>query len=338
VTAEEQSQLAVSATMPGRAVRSDDGYAHLFRDLTFEPVFIIGDHRSGTTVLYQLLASTGAFNILTAYDIIGYDELVAHHVAGTSDQARQALAARFATLGLDNRGIDGVRVEPDSPEEYGYIIENSARPQLHPGTYPRFVEVCQKLRLIGGDRPLLLKSPWDVLTFAYVKAAVPNSKFIFLHRHPLHVMQSQLAAVRSLMASRNEYVAMLSSWYRGLFSSPLALGLARAANSQRFGVGARVVGRHVTKVANYYLAHIDEIPAADYTELRYEDLCAAPEETLQRLLTFLGRRVEIPAGVRQFINPRNPRVLPEVSARYRQIRGQLEPFCQRRNYPVDVSA
>ena len=49
--------MAVTATMPGRAVRSDDGYAHLLRDLTFDPVFIIGDHRSGTTVLYQLLAS-----------------------------------------------------------------------------------------------------------------------------------------------------------------------------------------------------------------------------------------------------------------------------------------
>jgi len=314
---------------------TDEAHAHLFRDVAFDPVFIIGDHRSGTTVLYQLLASTGAFNIVTAYDVVCFDQIVANHVAGRSAEARQALASRFAGLGLSNRGIDDVVVSPDSPEEYGFIIDYSGRPQLSPKTLPRFVEVCQKIRFAGRDRPVLLKSPWDVLTFAYVKEAFPRSKFIFVHRHPLGVMNSQLTATQSLFAQRNEYVAMLSRWYRDLFDRPMALRLTRAASSSRFGIGPAIVGRHACKVASYYLQHVGALPPEDYNELRYEDLCAEPDATIQRILAFLGRRAEQPLAMRESIRPRAPRIRPEVLARYRRIREQLEPFCKKHGYDSD---
>lgn len=37
------------------------------------PVFILGLHRSGTTILYEMLASTGAFDVLTAWHVIEFD-------------------------------------------------------------------------------------------------------------------------------------------------------------------------------------------------------------------------------------------------------------------------
>ena len=160
------------------ADRSPDiEYAHRLQGLTFEPVFIIGDHRSGTTVLYQLLSSTGAFSVVTAYHVICYQEIVSDHVSLRTAAAQQALADRFARLGLGNRVIDGVRVSPDLPEEYGFIIDPSSRPRLRPHTLPAFVELCQKIRFTGGDRPILLKNPWDVLGFTYVKRACPNARF-----------------------------------------------------------------------------------------------------------------------------------------------------------------
>jgi hypothetical protein len=315
-------------------IAADQEYAKLFKEVAFDPVFIIGDHRSGTTVLYQLLASTGAFNVVTAYDVVCYDQIVTNHVAGRSAQARQALGARFAGLGLATRGIDEVAVTPDLPEEYGFIIEDSGRPQLSRKTLAKFVEVCQKIRFIGRDRPLLLKSPWDVLAFAYVKEAFPRSKFIFVHRHPLGTMNSQLSATQSLFAQRNEYVAMLSPWYRDLFDRPTALRLTRAASSSRFGIGPALVARHVGKVASYYLQHVGALPPEDYTELRYEDLCTDPDATIQRILTFLGRHAEQPVAMRDSIRPRAARIRPEVLARYRRIQDQLEPFCRRLGYDL----
>jgi len=330
--------VAASPSMSVDEARSDRTLTHLFRDITFEPVFIIGDHRSGTTVLYELLASTGAFTILTAYDIVRYEQLVSLHVAGDAGQAREALAKRFAELGLANRGIDGVAVTPDSPEEYGYVIEYSARPQLKPRTRAKLVEVCQKLRFIGGERPVLLKSPWDVLTFASIKDAFPGSRFIFVHRHPVRVMHSQLVAARSLLARRNEYVAMLSPWYRDLFGRPAALRLVRAGCSEHFGVGAAIVGRHVKSATSYYLRHIGDLSPQEYTELRYEDLCVDPDGAVRRILAFLGRPPAPPSALKSRIRQREANILPDVLARYRRIRHRLQPYLQKQQYDLDVNA
>jgi hypothetical protein len=171
-------------------------------------------------MLCQLLSRTGAFNVVTAYHVIRYDEILANHVAGRTAEAQQALAEEFLRLGLGDRVIDGVRVTPDLPEEYGFVVDHSSQPQLRPGTLPRLVELCRKLRVQGGDRPVLLKNPWDVLRFAYVKEAFPGARFVFIHRHPQNAMSSQLEATRSLFRTRNEYVALLSPWYRRLFERP----------------------------------------------------------------------------------------------------------------------
>ena len=77
---------------------ADLEHAHRFQGLSFDPVFIVGDHRSGTTVLYQLLASTGAFSVVTAYHVICYDRIVADHLFKQAGAARQRLAAGVRRL------------------------------------------------------------------------------------------------------------------------------------------------------------------------------------------------------------------------------------------------
>ena len=55
---------------------SDDTYKNLLSDFTGQLVFIMGCHRSGTSLLYHLLAYTGAYNYVSAYDSICYNELI----------------------------------------------------------------------------------------------------------------------------------------------------------------------------------------------------------------------------------------------------------------------
>ena len=45
------------------------------------PVFILGEPRSGTTLLYKLLGLSGCFNIVTVYHLMRYDELMKRRVA-----------------------------------------------------------------------------------------------------------------------------------------------------------------------------------------------------------------------------------------------------------------
>ena len=89
----------------------------------FRPVFIMGHHRSGTTILYQLLAQTALFNLTTAYHVLNRHRLLALHAAGEEPQAREELRRQFEARGLRDREFDSIKITPDIPEEYAYALE-----------------------------------------------------------------------------------------------------------------------------------------------------------------------------------------------------------------------
>jgi hypothetical protein len=312
--------------------RPDTPYLDSLAAVTYAPVFIVGDHRSGTTLLYQLLARTGAFNVLTAYHVIRYDEILANHAAGRTTQAKADLAAQFERDGLADRIIDGVTVTPDLPEEYGFVIDASSQPQTTPATLPRLDELARKLRLTGADAPVLLKNPWDALRFAYLHQAFPTARFVFIHRQPLHVMSSQLQATRSLFGARNAYVAMLSPWYRQLFDQRIALAVTRLMTTPTLGIGPRITARHVARVTRYYLEHVRQLPARSYVDVRYEDLCADADAALGRILSFLDVHPTVATSARDFISPRAPRVSDEMAAAYRRVGPELAGYCATHGY------
>jgi LPS sulfotransferase NodH len=78
----------------------------VLQDVPLRPIFIVGAHRSGTTLLHRLLAQTGCFNYLSAYQVLRYDEILAHHAEGTTAAEKAKLMREFDELGLKNRIID----------------------------------------------------------------------------------------------------------------------------------------------------------------------------------------------------------------------------------------
>src|SRR5579863_6088447 len=94
----------------------DAPYLGQLQALPSEMVFIMGCHRSGTSMLYHLLAYTGQLDYLSAYDIIKYDELLYNRVTGREAQVKadlQGVLQQEAT-----RGLDELPVGIDFPEEY----------------------------------------------------------------------------------------------------------------------------------------------------------------------------------------------------------------------------
>jgi Sulfotransferase family len=263
--------------------------AHLGRldNVRFRPVFIMGSARSGTSILYRLLAMTGRFNYVTAYHLIEHDTLLAHHVDGATEAAKERLAGRFRDLGITGTRFDWVEVSPDFPEEYGFRL--GPRQQLNPRTLPRFLELCRKVQVVSGaDRPLLLKNPWDSRRFLYIKAVLPDSRFIFIHRNPADVVASLLDGMRSLLRARNAYHALLAENYDRLMDNPVRRALARALFSSRFGMGTRVVGWQVSRTARYFVDHVRDLADGDHVSVRYEDLCRQPGAVIHHILAFLG--------------------------------------------------
>jgi len=308
---------------------------HLSRivDIDFRPIFILGDHRSGTTLFYDMLRRTGAFNIVTAYHIIAYDQLLTNHIKGRTEQAKQALAERFEQLGIGSRRIDGVLVHPDLPEEYGFFLNQGTR--LQASTLERFTEGCRKIQYISDpEKPLLLKNPWDYKHFEGVAQLFPQAPLLFVHRHPVEVINSRLRAARNQLASKSEYTALLSKRYEQLFRRPIGLFFLRLLFSNFRGLGARLTGRHVAKAASHYIEHLSELDRSRYMEIRYEDLCRRPNEIVGNILEFLGLHASNEVDFTQIISRRPSRPITEVERRLPRFADRLEGYCKRFGYSL----
>lgn len=313
--------------------QQDDEFLHLLATVSFDPVFIIGDHRSGTTLLYKILADTRSFQVLTAYHIIHYDEILRNHQTGREQEAKQRLAERFTAMGISDRIIDQVRASPDTPEEYGFVLEDSRRPHVRKENLSRMVEICRKLQFTqAGNQPLLLKNPWDVLSFLDLKILLPNARFVFLHRHPLGVMNSQLRAIRSLLGARNEYTILLAQWYARLWRSPLRLSLMRAAFAKGSPWWRSIIPPHVLRANRYFAENVEKIPAEDRISITYEDLCLRPRETIGKLLQFLRVDPAVPLDYESMISQRDPELLPEISQHRKQVLSGFQPYLAAHGY------
>lgn len=310
----------------------DRQHVALLDQTTFQPIFIMGDHRSGTTLLYRLLDATDCFNVVRAYHIIRYDEVLANYLDGKQEAAKQRLGDFFQSAGVTDRMIDGVQVTPDLPEEYGFLLSPAYKAPLQPSNLPTFVELCRKVQYVSNqDRPLLLKNPWDYfLNFLYVKEAFPRAKFIFIHRHPIHVINSQLHAVRTGLRIRNPYLALMSRWYARMFDRPAQRIVATMLFSSQLGL--RITCRHVVRATQYVMQHTDMLPAADVMSLKYEDLCADPDGSVGAILTFLGLEAKTPISLRSLIAPRSLPQSPEISEKHARLRRQMQPFFERYGY------
>ena len=60
----------------------------MLENVVTAPIFILGDQRSGTTLLYKTLTDTGCFNAVRACHIINYDEILSNHVNQTEDRVK----------------------------------------------------------------------------------------------------------------------------------------------------------------------------------------------------------------------------------------------------------
>jgi hypothetical protein len=311
----------------------DVPHLHRLAGIPVEPVFITGPHRSGTTLLYALLQATQRVNVVTAYHVLRYRQILARHLAGETAQARAELAEQFRAAGVLDRVIDGVRVTPDTPEEYGFVLADPGPPRLRPANLGRFAALCRKVQFTGPHgRALVLKSPWDFGRSRFAWQHFPRSRFLFLHRDPARTLNSQLNAARSMLAGRNAYVALLAPRYGLLFRRPLTLCPVRWLFAPGHGLGARLLARGV--VAGIEAAARDRagLPGGACYDVRYEDLCARPNEAVAGILGWLGLDTAGVPDVSAMIAPRGGALLPEVERLRPALAARLREYYREFGY------
>ena len=302
----------------------------MLRDGELRPVFILGHHRSGTTILYSLLAETGLFNVTTAYHVLNRHRLLELHADGQEASAREDLRSRFEAHGLRDREFDSIPITPDIPEEYAYALDHQgSHTRLSPPNLEGFLRFCQAVTAIQDPaRPLLLKNPYDTGNFLYLREALPAARFVFIHRDPVDVVSSQLRALRSLLEAKNEYVAMVVESYRRLFEQRVKLALTRFLWSERLPLLVNAAARTVTRVNDHVLRRGGEM-ADRCCHVTYAELCSAPARTIAAILAFLGWPDVPERDYAGRVSPRRSPRPPEVEARRGRIRARNAEYCRR---------
>ncbi len=310
----------------------DHKYLNLLETVEFEPIFILGAHRSGTTLLYQTLTDTQCFNFISAYHVIEYETILANFVEGKEQQEYQQLTEKFQELGISDRVIDNINATPVLPEEYGFILKNADYDfHVNKANIRYFKKLCQKLQYISdSQRKLLLKNPWDFDNFLYIKKALPQAKFIFIHRHPIHVINSKLKAVKTLFDEYSPYSALISKRYVRSFSNVVqrSLRLDEKFAEQRI----HTMTAQAQKYTTYFLQRVQELPEQDYLSIKYEDVCQAPRNNITNILNFLGLEAKVDLDYENLIAPRPLNLLPEVENNQEQMRQQLQPYFKYHGY------
>ncbi|EDX83460.1 hypothetical protein S7335_640 [Synechococcus sp. PCC 7335] len=258
-----------------------------------------------------------------------------NYVNQKEKQAIQELKNHFNALGISDRKIDQVAATPNLPEEYGFILKNVASDKLFitPRNLPTFQQLCRKIQAISDPaKPLLLKNPWDFPQFLRVRQLVPGTRFIFIHRHPVHVISSKLKASRSVIYDWNEYTALIAPIYREIFSNPIKRSLVRVLSSKHLGIGRRRSIQASVEATTYFMNNISELPSEEYISIRYEDLCAAPASTIKQIMTFLSLGDGSSLDYSEVIKARSLNILPEVQKRAKQIQQRSKAYFDYHGY------
>jgi hypothetical protein len=309
---------------------SDETYIHQIQGLDFRPVFIIGPHRSGAMLLYRALTGSRCFNTTSTYHIVNRHRLLALRATGLEQAARDELERWFEENGLEGKQHNSAPITPDLPEEYCFALEHQAkRIVVDERNLASFTQFCRKLQVIqDASRPLLLKNPYDTLNFLYLRQQIPSARFIFIYRHPVDVVNSQIRLLRQMIHQKSEYDALMVHRLRALYDNPVKLALARLVYSDQLPLMILQKSHYVSRNCDYVMNNVDRLGDVAMG-LTYPQLCEDTNYQIRRIIDFLQLKEKVPTDYSQIIREPEPAILPEVERRREWLNKRNEAYCRR---------
>jgi hypothetical protein len=250
-------------------------------DLDPPPVFVLGHWRSGTTHLYNLLSRDPGLGFVPPLAVgLPWGFL------GLSPFWRRRLEECLP----EDRLIDAMPVEPDSPQEdelglalmqgtsfyHGVFFPSGLAREFERGVFldgcdeadrarwrKRLSLLLRKVQAAQPGRPIVVKNPAHSAKVREIRALWPEARFVHIHRDPLEVY----ASTRRMLGTLLRELA-LQPWEE------------RAVDE----VVLRTFPRMMDRVAR----DTADLPPDRLVEIRYEDLARDPLCVLARVYGRLG--------------------------------------------------
>lgn len=312
----------------------DDRYIKKINKIDFNPIFILGLPRSGTTILYTILGETKKFNIVTAYHVLNYDRLIYDSEKNIETKRKKQLNKIMQEKGLKNRKMDEISVTADYAQEYASVFTKRGYPsKITTENKWLFDNLCKKIQYTSkNSKYILLKNPPDYPNFIYLKNVYPKAKFIFIHRNPLNSISSMIRALNMILNKRSEYNALFSKEYSKLFNNPILHNILSLYYSTRLPIGIFEIIKKYKKDSEYFLKNINRLSKKDFISINYEDLCYKPNVVIGEIMDFLGYRVDM--DFTEYISPRDLKLIPIVKFLRGYIYKTMIPYYRYLGYDI----
>jgi len=247
-----------------------------------KPVFlIVGCARSGSTLLYQYLASTGLFayptNLMSRFYFAPYIGARIQQMLLDFDRNGEVFSG--AAKG-DFVSDLGNTFGPSEPHEFWYFwdrffkfgdIQKLSDENLRAVDTTIFLKELAAVEYVF-QKPLIMKAMKMNWHIPFLAALSDNIYFIYLKRNVLYNAQS-------LLIARQKYFGIYDEWYS--FKPPNYDSIKGKP--------------HYAQVVDQVYANNDaieqglrEVPSNRWVQVDYEEFCASPESTLKRVANVGG--------------------------------------------------
>ncbi len=221
----------------------------------WRPVFPVGCHNSGTTILADLIARHPA--------IVNWSE------------APEVWAPDNAFLSW------GILPEPTAAQPFLFDpLAYERDPQTHAAALPWIRSVFGLFALSRGRRRFLNKNPHMTINVPYLAAAFPAARYVYIRRNGYAVVQSLLSNWRPVLESVRAGTAS-GTWAQLREALP-------AAYFDDSLAWVRRCAAYWCEMDDHAARDLAALPAEQVYSTDYETLCAAPGDTLRAILQHCG--------------------------------------------------
>nr|WP_297459834.1 sulfotransferase [uncultured Halomonas sp.] len=282
--------------------------ADAIEDIDVErPIYVAGLARSGSTKLLEILASHPdvASHRYRDYPLVFTPYLWNRWLDKVPQRTEQAAERTHA---------DGIKVTSESPEAFEEVLWMAYFPDIHDTTrssvltrdtsnppFERFYrEHIRKLLAVRKASRYIAKGNYNVSRLGYLRQIFDDARFVIPVRDPVWHIASLMKQHRLFLAGERDHPEALTHMQRvGHFEFGLdrrAINLdddeAVADVQACWERGDDVLGwaRYWALIHNHILDRLEADPDLKEAALivRFEDLCQAPREYLQRILEHCG--------------------------------------------------